>query len=404
MAPNTPRLGLETFELLEKDPAGVGGVWRKLKYPGLSCDIPAHFYSFSFERWPHWSRDYPSALEIHPYLVHCVEKYGIRDHISYGVEVTELRWDDDRSVWRVMTKVDGKFVEREFEVVFNSGGVFNKQYTPDYPGIPSFKGEQIQAADDRVVGNDWDRVQLAGKRVSIVGTGPTAIQIISEIAHKVEHLDIYQRTATWILPMDNKPFDEKQRKEFQDDAKLRAYRQNLMDQTERMWLLISKPYSSTAVKIQDRCLRHLRETVKDPELVKKLTPNFPIGAKRIMFDPGYLPSLNRPNVSLHTDPIARVTPDAIVTRDKESGKESEHNTEVIIWATGWGSFSMGVKYPIYGRGGKEIWERWREVGMPRSYQGAMVTEFPNLVLVVGPNTQVWSSFVEGKSGVASVKC
>jgi cation diffusion facilitator CzcD-associated flavoprotein CzcO len=160
-------------------------------------------------------------------------------------------------------------------------------------------------------------------------------------------------------------------------------------QTERMWAVISTPRSSSAQKIEDRCIAHLQATIKDPELVKKLTPDYPIGCKRIQFDPGYLPCLNRENVHLITDGIGKATATGLVTRTGQSVP-----ADVIIFATGWGAFNMGRSYPIYGRGGVELWDRWLELGLPRAYQGAMVNNFPNLMLAVGPNTQVWSSFVE----------
>ncbi|KAI9029138.1 hypothetical protein DFJ74DRAFT_602961 [Hyaloraphidium curvatum] len=399
------RMGFKNFVILEKASRGFGGTWRHQRYPGISCDIPAHYYSYSFEPNAEWSSEYPPAAEIQPYLERISLKYGLDEHTSFNTEIDHARWNNTADCWDVHYNVlepakegkeaghwkgdqadkAGRRVLRsgvlKANVIMNTSGPFTQPYWPDYPGHETFKGTQMHACE-------WDpEVPLQGKRVAIVGSGPTAIQIVPEIAHLVGQLDVYQRTPNWIQPFNNAPIPEADKARWRKDpVALKQKRLQTMNNAESTWVAIETPGSTGA-------LRYVRRRLGQ-ELWPYLTPDYPIGCKRICVDPGYLPCLNRANVDLVCDPIVQITPRGIVTEGKQAGGRKEREYDIIVYATGWGQFTFGRGFPVYGRDGKEVWEQWKDIGIPRSFMGLGMVNFPNLIMSVGPQGNVWTSFIE----------
>ncbi|KXS09681.1 FAD/NAD(P)-binding domain-containing protein [Gonapodya prolifera JEL478] len=400
------RMNIHDFVMLEKTDA-LGGTWRNQVYPGCACDIPAPFYSFSFELYPHWSRDYPPQQELCTYMDFVADKYDIRKHIQFGVEVQELRWLNDDQVWeytyRKLDITPGKKklqwdpkqsviaegLKGRANVVLNFSGPFNWPYTPDYPGQERFSGKFIHTAY-------FDHsIDLTDKKVAIVGSGPTAIQIAPEIVHKTKHLTMYQRTPNWIAQLDNDPYPRELREKFvRDPSAVKARRQMLMDQTEKMWGAIGIAGSRSALRFQQRCIDYMQSVVKNKDLWPHLTPDYPIGCKRIMWDCNFLALNNRSDFDMVFGPIQRVTERGMVHKDKVTGEEVEREYDVIIWATGWGSFSFGRTFPTYGATGQELYEYWKMKGTPIGFMGAMVSNYPNLMVAAGPYGNVWTSFIE----------
>ncbi|KAJ3340251.1 hypothetical protein HDU93_007213 [Gonapodya sp. JEL0774] len=334
------RMGFQNFVVFEKSSEGIGGTWRHQKYPVLE-------------------KPQGRVLE------------------------EEGQWEGTFKRKVVRT---GVF---QANIVLNTSGVFTKPYVPDYPGVSTFAGQTQHTCYWR------DDISLEGKRVAMVGTGPSGIQVVPEIVHIVDRLDVYQRTPGWIQPDANNHFTEEQKQKWREDPNsLLQKRQEVVNMTERTWSAIEKPGSSSAVRMQQRCLEYLKKIVKRSELWEAMTPDYPIGCKRIMVDTGYLACFNRPNVDLIAGPISKITPKGIISKDRKTGEEKEREYDVIIWATGWGNFSMGKVFPVYGRGGVEQYDYWRSVGAPRSYIGYMNHNFPNLILTIGPNGSVWSSHIE----------
>ncbi|KAI9011693.1 hypothetical protein DFJ74DRAFT_710606 [Hyaloraphidium curvatum] len=394
---------------------GIGGTWRHQRYPGAACDVPAHYYSLSFELNPSWSSEYPPRVEMKAYMERVFEKYGLRPYTRFNTEIKSIRWNADEGVWDMEvteyappeSREDLAHVEgegnwrrewnrepvREYvfkaNLVFNSCGPFTKPYIPDYEGVDSFKGRYVHSVE-------WDEsIDFSGKSVGIVGSGPTAIQVVSQLAEKVGKLDIYQRTKNWIFPYRNVPFTEEQKEIWRSDpAALVAKRQSLVDAGAQTWFAIENPDSPGAEALKQMIIENYHKIVKKPGVIPLITPDYPIGCKRILVDCNYLEQLNRDHVNLVVDPIARFTPNGIVAKNRETGQETERSYDIIIWCTGWGSIAFGRAYPIYAASGEELWDYWKRVGNPRSYLGTMCHGYPNPILGPGPQGNAFTSYIE----------
>ncbi|KXS15379.1 FAD/NAD(P)-binding domain-containing protein [Gonapodya prolifera JEL478] len=408
------KLGLENFVIFEKS-NGIGGTWRHQRYPGAACDVAAHAYSLSFELNPEWSCEFPPRTEIKSYMEHVFDKYNVGKYVRFNTEILSARWNEQDGLWELhwrefappktqeeITKVEGEgqwgqLAKREIvgegvfkaNIFYNSSGPFTRPYAPNYPGVDLFQGQYIHTIE-------WDdTVPLKDKRVAVIGTGPSGLQVVSQVVHEARQLDVYQRTAAWIFPWGNAPFTEEQKALWRSDLKaLEAKRQSLMDAGNGLWVTIENPNGETHANFKTALLGYLSSTCKKPGLYEKLVPNFPIGCKRFLIDCNYVDALNKDNCDLIVDPIDHVTERGIVGRDKSTGKEVEREYDVIVWATGWGSFAFGRAFPVYGVGGKELWDYWRKVGNPSAYLGAMSNSFPNMIYTCGPNGTTFDSFVE----------
>jgi cation diffusion facilitator CzcD-associated flavoprotein CzcO len=286
--------GMNDFVVLER--AGdVGGTWRDNTYPGCACDVQSHLYSFSFAPNPDWSRSFSPQPEIQTYLQRCAREFGILPHVRFHHEVTDAGWDDDAQCWRIQTSKGSLTAQ----VVVMAAGALSDPVIPDLPGLDRFQGRAFHSAR-------WDHAfDLRGKRVAVIGTGASAIQFIPEIQPQVARLHVFQRTPPWILPRHQRDLHEGERRLFRRvPAAQRAARGAIYMAREAMVLAFRNPRAMSVA--QRVALRHLRKSIPDPALRKKLTPDWTLGCKRVLLSNEYLPALARPNVEVVTDAIAEV--------------------------------------------------------------------------------------------------
>ncbi|QUH04758.1 NAD(P)/FAD-dependent oxidoreductase [Saccharopolyspora erythraea] len=360
--------GIHDFVVLEKSD-DLGGTWRDNTYPGCACDVPSLMYSFSFEQNPDWSRFFAGQQEISDYLQHCADKYGVREHIHYGVEFTGAEYDETTRTWRVSTKAGTEYVGRA--LVSGVGALHIPSY-PDLPGVEGFEGEVFHSAQWN---HDYD---LEGKRVAVVGTGASAIQFVPQIAKEVAQLHLFQRTPPWIQPKPDRPISEGVRKWFRRlPLAQRVARAAVYWLLEARSLVVFSPRFGRISEMLSK--RYIRRTIKDPELRKVVTPDYSIGCKRILLSSDYYPALNRSNVDVRTSGIKEVRKRSVVTGDGE-----EHAVDAIIYGTGFHVTDAFDHLDIVGREGRKLQDAWKD-GM-EAHLGITVSGFPNLFFLLGPNT------------------
>jgi cation diffusion facilitator CzcD-associated flavoprotein CzcO len=370
MAIRLKQEGIEDFVILERSDQ-LGGVWRDNHYPGVACDVPAHLYSYSFEPNPRWTRFFAPQREILAYLRHCADKYGILPHIKFDSAVEHATFDDASGTWTVRSSRGESFVARV--LVSGSGHALSKPVIPDIPGLASFGGKTMHSAR-------WDdSFSLAGKRVAVIGTGASAIQIIPAIAPVVGHLSVFQRTAPWVMPRPDHAIPPWMQDRFEKSPWTQRFvRGAIYGLLESMAVGFIVDPRINGWREQG-ALEFLAKKVQDPELKKKLTPTFRLGCKRILFSNDYYPALVRPNAELVTEPIERVTAGGIVTKDGR-----ERALDAIVLATGFEAAEAKPPFPIAGKGGLTLEQAWKD-GI-EAYYGCTVSGFPNLFMLIGPNT------------------
>ncbi|HEY8518405.1 MAG TPA: NAD(P)/FAD-dependent oxidoreductase [Candidatus Binatia bacterium] len=363
------KAGIDAYVILEKA-SDVGGTWRDNTYPGAACDIPSHLYSFSFEPKPDWSRAFPPQQEIHDYLRACVDKHGLRSHIRFRSEVKGATFDEREGTWTVRVADGSTVVGRA--LVLGNGALHIPAY-PEIEGLESFEGTTFHSARWN---HDYD---LRGKRVAVIGTGASAIQFVPEIAPLVGSMKVFQRTPPWILPKPDRPMTEREKWIFRYVPGARwLYRAYTywMHELRAIGFVIDPRLMKQAEKLAKR---YLAKTVRDPELRAKLTPNYTMGCKRILMSNDYYQTLQRDNVKLVTDAIRRVTPKGIETADGVM-----HEVDAIIFGTGFTATDYLAPLDIQGLDGKLLNDVIRE--RPETYLGITIHGFPNLYLMMGPNT------------------
>ena len=368
MAVRLKQAGLHDVIVLER--AGqVGGTWRDNTYPGAACDVPSHLYSFSFAPNPDWSRSFSPQPEIQAYLERVATDSGVRSQIRFHHEVLGAEWSEPDRRWRVRT-TGGAF---EADILVSATGALSDPAVPALPGLDRFEGTVFHSARWR---HDHD---LTGQRVAVVGTGASAIQFVPQIQPRVGHLTVFQRTPPWILPRWDRPFRPAERWAFRHlPAVQRLARAGIYWSREQM--VAGFVVAPNLMRVAERMARrHLERSVPDPALRARLTPDYRIGCKRILISNDYLPALTQPNVSLVASGLAEVRERSVVAADG-----TEHPADTIIFGTGFHVTDIPVADRITGRGGVSLKERWRD-GM-KAYKGTAVAGFPNLFLLVGPNT------------------
>lgn len=368
MAIRLSQQGIEDFVVLERADE-VGGTWRDNTYPGCQCDIPSALYSFSFAPNPDWSRFYPLQAEIRDYLRHCATDFGVMGHIRFGHGVTSADWDEDAQRWRLQT--EGGSLSAD--VVVGGMGGLSEPSTPDVPGLEDFQGTVFHSA---VWDHDHD---LGGERVAVIGTGASAVQFVPRIQPRVKELHLFQRTPSWVMPDPDRPVTAFERRLYRRvPAVQRLVRAGiyLIHEATVLGTIVDRRLSKGLELI---ARRHLRDQVPDPELRAKLTPSYTIGCKRITMSDTYYRALTRPNAEVVTEPIEAVTANGIRTTDG-----IERPVDTIILATGFKVHDNPAFARVRGRGGVTLGEAWQ--GSPRAYLGATVAGFPNLFLLVGPNS------------------
>lgn len=367
MAIGLKRRGYNDFVVLEKA-ASPGGTWRDNTYPGCACDVHSPLYAFSFAPNPNWSRVYSPQAEIHDYLQNCIERFGILPHISWNTKLLEAAWYEDEQRWHLST-TRGRFTA---DVFISGHGPLSEPALPALPGLEHFEGTLFHSAQWR------HDVDLAGKRVAVIGTGASAIQFVPHIQPLVKQLSLFQRSAAWIIPRQDRAISAKKRKA------LRFF--PLIQRLERVLTYVVNEISALGLAYRPGALKlnlgmargHLERQVADPVLRARLTPDYTIGCKRILVSDDFYPALTQPNVELITNGIREVRSHSIVT---EEGQEYE--VDVIICATGFVTTSMQFPQHIRGRSGQTLAEAWQ--GGPSAYFGTTVANFPNLFLLLGPN-------------------
>jgi cation diffusion facilitator CzcD-associated flavoprotein CzcO len=369
MAIKLREAGITDFVVLERGDS-VGGTWRDNRYPGCACDVQSHLYSFSFEPNPEWTRMFAPQPEIRAYLEHCTDKYALRPHIRLNQNVTQARWDEDARLWRVRTEAGDTYAGRI--LVSGMGGLSNPAY-PDIDGLTRFKGPMFHSAE-------WDYdVDLKGKRVAVIGTGASAVQFVPKIAPEAAHVDLFQRSAPWIMPKPDRQITALERAAFRRlPALQQARRAALYWQLEGR--ILGFALDPRLMKLPEAMARrHIRKQIKDPVLREKVTPTYAFGCKRVLISNDYYPALARDNVDVVTDDIASVTATGVRMASGELRK-----ADVIILGTGFKVQDPLPRGAIFGRDGLDILDTWPNG--PEAYKGVAVAGFPNLFMLVGPNS------------------
>jgi cyclohexanone monooxygenase len=361
--------GETDFLVVEKCP-DVGGTWRDNTYPGAACDVPSQLYSYSFAPNPDWSSSYSPQPEIQAYLQRVAGEAGVLDRFAFDTGVEDARWDDEASEWVVRTSSG----EVRSTTLVTAAGALSEPRLPDIDGIADFQGRLFHSAR-------WDHdVDLTGLRVAVIGTGASAIQIVPELQQVAARVDLYQRTAPYVIPRNDRHYTRLERTLFRRFPALqRLYRIGVYWGKEAT----APPFvvdKRLGWPIKQLALANLARGVRDPGLRARLTPTFDVGCKRILISNDYYPAVASDNVDLVTDPIAKITGDAVVTADG-----TERQVDALVVATGFHTTDLPIADHIVGRDGRSLAETWRGTGM-QAFKGTTVSGFPNLFFVVGPNT------------------
>ncbi|CAF1630112.1 unnamed protein product [Adineta ricciae] len=366
------QLGMSNYILFERD-AHVGGTWYANQYPGCACDVPSNLYSFSFEPNPNWSYYFSRQPEIWNYLEHCADKYRVRSHIRFNTTVTQLKWIEDQQLWQVTTESNNE--EKVYygrSVVLGTGPLSNAAYPTDIDGIEKFEGEMCHTAK-------WNKnLDFRNKRVAVVGTGASAIQVVPEVQKMgVKQLLVFQRTPPWIVPRIDRQLTDWEKnilKRFPIIQKL--IRAMIYWGSES--IALSFVYRWPLRIIDHQLARYnLNREVKDPLLRKKVTPTWDLGCKRTLLTNDWYSTLQKPNVKLVTNRIHEVKAHSIATYDGD-----EYPVDIIIWSTGFQVQTFPL--PVYGIDGHSLSDEWSNT--IQAYRGVTVPSFPNLYILLGPNT------------------
>ena len=370
MAAQLKRHGISDFVVLEKGD-DIGGVWRDNSYPGAACDIPSHLYSFSFAPSATWSRHYAPQEEILGYLHGLADRFGLTEHIRLGTEVTTCAFDDNDGHWTIETAA-GDTIEARALVA--ATGQLNRPAYPRVPGLDTFEGTVFHSARWK---HDHD---LRGERVAVVGTGASAIQFAPAIASDVRRMYVFQRSAPYVIERKDHPYSQRRRRLLERfPALLRVHRWAIYWDHERRLPALTHPRLGRMLRpLFDR---HLEEQVPDPELRAALTPDYPLGCKRVLRADDWYPTLQRPNVELVTCGLSEVRPHSVVD---ERGQE--HEVDTIILGTGFKTTEFLAPMTIRGRGGRDLNEEWASGA--HAHLGITISGFPNLFLIYGPNTNL----------------
>jgi len=362
------KAGIDDFIILER--AGdVGGTWRDNTYPGAACDVPSHLYSFSFEPNKKWSRSFSPQPEILEYIKNCARKYGIYEHIRFNSNVASATYDAAHGRWSVATDDATIHVGRTF--VIGTGGLSRPVY-PNIPGLKEFKGALFHSAA-------WNHeASLDNKRVAVIGTGASAIQIVPAIAAKVAKLHLFQRSGAWVLPKQDKAYSR-----WQMALKVHVPWFERLMRAMIYWRLelfgLGLRYPKIMEWAKKGFLGWIAKNVRDESLRQKLTPQYTPGCKRILFSDDFYPAVTRHNVEVVTTAIQKVSGNTVVTSDGQS-----YEVDALICATGFQAADSPSPFPIYGKGRQQLADTWANGA--EAYRGCVVPGFPNMFIVTGPNT------------------
>lgn len=364
--------GRRNFVIYEKADR-IGGTWRENTYPGLTCDVPSHAYTYSFEPNPDWSRHLPPGAEIQEYFERTVDKYGVREFIRFNTEIVRCEFRD--GAWDLESR-DG--LRDRADVVIAATGVLHHPNIPDIPGLDRFQGAWFHTAR-------WDHsVPLDGRRVGIIGNGSTGVQIVSALVGRAAKVSHFQRTAQWIMPVENGFFTEEQKQAFRNDPELLRYMQNepqYLANVKRFTDAIINVDSPEMAEIEAAVRDNLERSVADPVLREKLRPNYRAACKRLIFSPDYYQAIQQPTAELVTEGIECIEEKGVRTRDGRL-----HELDVLALATGFKADMFMRPMRVTGRDGVRLDEFWAK--RPKAYLAVSMPGFPNLFMLNGPTGPV----------------
>ena len=375
MAIKLREAGFTNFTILEKA-AQMGGTWRDNTYPGVACDVAAHLYSFSFARNPAWPNRYARGADIWRYQHRVARRHGVLPHMEFNKEVSTAKFAD--GTWH-LTTTDG--ADYTADIVICATGRLHHPVTPKITGADSFTGPQFHTAR-------WDNsVDLRGKRIGVIGTGSTATQLITALAGEVPALKVFQRTPQWVFPVKNTANPWWRRLAFRlFPAYWRRYFLQLQSETEARGKATT---GSTAARLaRDQVCHDMLATIRDPHLRAKLTPDYEVGCKRLVFSDGFYQAIQRPGVEVITDAMAQIEPTGIRTTDG-----TLHEIDLLVYATGFNAHAYLRPMQVTGVGGVALDEVWRD--LPLSYHSVAIPHMPNFLLINGPYSPGGSASVIG---------
>jgi cation diffusion facilitator CzcD-associated flavoprotein CzcO len=362
--------GIDDFTIYEKGD-GFGGTWRENTYPGLACDVPSHLYSYSFAPNPEWTHRFSPGPEIRQYFETVARDHRLDVYTRFGDEIVACTFVDGR--WQLETASGHHDV---VDVVIAATGVLHHPRYPDIAGLESFAGAQFHSAR-------WDHsVAVDGRRVGVIGTGSTAVQIVAGITERVGHLCMFQRTAQWIMPQENPPYTAEQKSSYRADASQLAETHARLAEAFGLFANAVIDANSAQIKmVEDLCLQNLEQSVRDPELRERLRPDYRAACKRLVVSPTFYEAIQQPNAELVTSKIECVEPAGVRTADG-----TLHELDVLVLATGFRVNSFMRPMAITGRNGVTLADAWAE--RPNAYLSISIPEFPNLFMLNGPNGPV----------------
>jgi cyclohexanone monooxygenase len=354
---------------------GFGGTWRNNTYPGAACDVPSHFYSFSFALNPYWSKTYANQPEILTYLEQVADEHHLEEHLRANTTVTGARWSDTDFRWTIETSQGAR---HDVDIVVSAVGMLDVANVPEIPGRERFGGRVFHSSR-------WDHSKsTAGEQVASIGTGASAVQYVPAIAAATKHLTVFQRTPIWVGPRFDDPFTGEQQKLFASDpAEARKLRDSAFQQYESADF---DAESDMTKQLTEMSYKYLVKKVQDPQLRAKLLPDYPVGCKRPLQSGSWFPTFALPNVTLETTPVVSFTEHGLRTADGV-----EHPADTVIFGTGFKAADYLSNLDVYGSGGRRLHDDWRDGA--EAYLGTVVPGYPNLFTLYGPNTNGTTSMI-----------
>ena len=370
------KAGFRDFTIFDRED-GVGGTWRINTYPGLACDVKSHLYSYSFELNPQWSRLWSPQPEILDYFERCAERYRLAQNLKLNTEIRSAHWDPDSNAWRLTTSTGEQY---NFAVMVSAVGLFTQPMLPNLVEEEPFTGQVMHSSR-------WDHsVRLEDSRVAVLGTGSTASQLLPEVAKVAKQVYSVQRSPTWILPKPDRPYTDRERWAFaRVPLAKKIYRNRLWLRSESNISVIENGSDKTQ-EFKDVALKMLESAVDDEYLRRRLTPDHPMGCKRLVFSSEYLPALTQPNVEVVSSPARALRARSLVMDDG-----TEREVDVVVCATGYAAADYIGQIDVVGEGGTSLRETWCDGAF--AYLGMAVPGFPNFFMLYGPNTNVGSNSV-----------
>jgi len=372
MAIKLKETGIENFLILEKA-EDVGGTWRDNTYPGAECDIPSALYSYSFEAYPHWEYKWSMQPQILEYIHDVVDKYDLRQYIKFNEEFKSGKWYERDKEWHIMTKSGQSF---KTKTCISAIGQLHHPSMPDIVGIDNFQGDSWHSSQ-------WNHmINLEHKTIGVIGNAASAVQFIPEIAKVAKHISIFQRSANWILPKQDRAYRNWEKKLVMTfPILLQLYRLKIWLLGGALFSLMKNGNEFLRKIYQKKSINYIKDHISDQELVRALTPTYPLGAKRILFSDTYYAALARQNVSLVTSGIQNISSQGVTSNDT-----TEYPLDILIYATGFISNPFLFGLELIGKNGLALSEHWKNG--PKNYKGMAIDGFPNLFMMYGPNTNL----------------